>query len=98
MKAILNKETEKAVNITFQVELYGENFTIKNQWIPKSQIEIISTENGILEFNTKNDWILNAKVKEYCKYINDIFDGNVKIEIKTYLSNINNVVVDYCWA
>src|SRR5690348_8739078 len=97
MKAQINKETEKAINVTFVCEIYGENFTIKNAWLPKSQIEIISTENNILEFKPKNDWILDSKVKDYCKYVAETFAPNIKQEIKTYLSAINSVKIDFCW-
>ena len=97
MKAQFNKETEKAINLTFKVELYGEEVTIKNVWFPKSQINVESIENGIVEFMPKNNWILNAKVKDYCKWVCENFQ-HVKSEVKTYMSPISNVVVDFCFV
>lgn len=95
--ATLNKETEKAVNISFGVEIYGECFTIKNVWFPKSMISIEKREEDKISFSVKNDWFLDKKVKEYCQAI--VERGyNVKHEIKTYLSRINNVVIDWCYA
>ena len=95
MQAIYNKETEKAVNITFVVELYGESLTVKNQWMPKSQINIKSIEDGVITFDTKNDWILDAKVRDYCKFVASL--GKCVSAVKTYLSPINNVTVTVCW-
>lgn len=83
--------------MTYGCEIYGENFTIRNQWFPKSQLDITSIEDGFIEFTTKNDWILDAKTKDYCRYIADTF-SNVKSEIKTYISNINNEKVTFCYA
>lgn len=94
--AILESETPKAVKITYCCEIYGENFTVKKQWIPKSLIEIVKVEDGTIWFVPKNDWILDKKTKEYCQWIADSFQ-NIKHEIKTYLSNINNVVIDFVW-
>ena len=97
MKALLNKQTEKAVNVSFKCELYGETFTVKSAWLPKSQIEIKSIgEDGVMEFDPKNDWILDAKTRDYCKFVADNF-ANVKSEVRTYLSPINNVKVDWVW-
>ena len=81
----------------YQCEIYGENFTVKSAWFPKSQIEIKSIEDGVIDFNPNNDWILDAKTKDYCKWVKDTF-SNVKSEIGTYLSNINNYSVDFCWV
>jgi len=97
MKAKILKETEKAIQLTFGCEIYGEHFTVKSAWFPKSQIEITSNIDGKIEFMPKNDWILNAKVREYCQYIAETFP-NVKTEIKLYLSGANNYKVDYCYA
>lgn len=95
--AKLNKETEKAINVTFKVNIYGELFTIKNVWMPKSMLTIEKAEEDIISFEVKNDWFLDKKVKEYCQSIVDM-GYSVKHEIKTYVSRINNVVVDWCWA
>lgn len=97
MKANLIKETEKAVCLTYVCEIYGEDFTCKKVWFPKSQIEIIGIENGVVEFEPKNDWILDVKTKDYCKFVNETF-GTVKSEIKTYLSRINCEKVTFCWS
>jgi len=97
MKAKLLKETEKAVQVTYCCEIYGEQFTVKSAWIPKSQIEIQSIEGDVLNFNPKNDWILDAKTKDYCKFVKDTFK-NVVVEVDTYLSNINSYRVEFCWV
>jgi hypothetical protein len=96
MKAQVNKETEKALRLTFLVDLYGEKFTIKNQWMPKSMIDIVSMEDGVLEFNPNNDWILDAKVKDYCRYVKQAY-SKVPKEVESYLSTENTVKVDLCW-
>ncbi len=96
MKAKLIKQTDNAVQVTYNCDIYGEVFTVKNVWLPKSQLEIISTENDVLEFNTKNDWILDSKTKEYCQWVVRTF-SNVVSEIKTYTSRINNYRVEYCY-
>ena len=100
--AVIEKETEKAFCLSFVVDLYGEDFTIKKQWFPKSQIEAIRTYdndfgNKCLVFQPKNDWILNAKTRDYCKWVAETFP-NIKHEVKTYLSVINSVTVTWCHA
>ena len=100
--AIIEKETEKAYQLSFVVDLYGEDFSIKKVWMPKSQIEAIRTfindfGHKVLVFQPKNDWILNAKTRDYCKYVASMFE-NIKHEVKTYLSGINNVTVTWCHA
>lgn len=95
--ATLNKETEKAVNISFGVEIYGELFTIKNVWMPKSMLQIAEVKDDIISFEIRNDWFLDKKVKEYCQRVVDA-GYRVKHEITTYLSRINNVVIDWCNA
>ena len=98
--AIIEKETEKAYQLSFVVDLYGEDFSIKKVWMPKSQIDSIRTfindfGHNVLVFQPKNDWILNAKTRDYCKYVASMFD-NIKNEVKTYLSGINNITVTWC--
>ncbi len=88
MKAIFNKQTEKAINISYVCEIYGEFFKVKNVWFPKSQLDIKLITDSVVEFEPKNNWILDVKTKEYCRYMAETF-GNVKSEIQTYLSNIN---------
>ena len=100
--AKIEKETDKAYCLSFVVDLYGEDFCIKKVWMPKSQIEAIRTYeneagNKCLVFQPKNDWIINAKTRDYCKWVAETFP-NVKSEVKTYLSNINNVTVTWCHA
>ncbi|MBQ9658462.1 MAG: hypothetical protein IJV31_06820 [Clostridia bacterium] len=89
--------TERAINVTFKVQIYGELFTIKNVWLPKSMLKIVSEDNDIISFEVKNSWFLDKKVKEYCKGIVEA-GYRVKHEITTYLSGINNIVIDYCNA
>ena len=72
-------------------------FVVKSAWMPKSQIEINSTEDGVIDFTPKNDWILDAKTKDYCRYVAETL-GNVKSEIATYLSRINTEKIDFCWV
>lgn len=100
--AKIEKETEKAFCLSFVVDLYGEDFSIKKQWFPKSQIEAIRTYDNdfghkCLVFQPKNDWILNAKTRDYCKWVSETLQ-NVKHEVKTYLSGINSVTVTWCHA
>jgi len=100
--AIIEKETEKAFCLSFVVDLYGEDFSVKKVWIPKSQISAIrvytnASGRNSLVFQPKNDWILNAKTRDYCKWIAETFQ-NVKREVKTYLSAINSVTVTWCHA
>lgn len=90
--AILEKETDKAVCLTYSAEIYGELFTVKKQWFPKSLLDIKEVQNGTIWFIPKNNWILDKKTKEYCQWVAESFP-NVKHEIKTYLSNINNEVI-----
>jgi len=97
MKAKFVKETEKAICMSYTCEIYGELFRIKNVWFPKSQITISSIEENVVEFEPKNDWILDAKTKDYCRKIAETFD-HVKTEISTYLSRINSEKVTWCWA
>lgn len=91
--AKVEKETEKAYCLTFSAEIYGEYFTVRKVWMPKSQVTIHKSENDTIWFVPNNDWILDAKCKEYCKYVAETFD-NVKSEIKTYLSRINSEKVE----
>lgn len=95
MKAKILKQTEKAIQINYCVEIYGEQFKIKN-WFPKSLLKIESIENDVIDFVPLNDWILDVKTKEYCRDIANNFN-QVKIEIKTYLSNINTLKIVFCW-
>ena len=94
---IKQNDRERAINVTFKVQIYGELFTIKNVWLPKSMLKIVSEDNDIISFEVKNTWFLDKKVKEYCKGIVEA-GYSVKHEIKTYLSGINFVVVDWCNA
>ena len=94
--AKINKETEKALNLNFNVELYGGTFLIQNVWFPKSMIKEVSREYEKISFEMVNNWFLDKKIKEYCQKI--IGQGySIRNEIKTYLSPINNVVVDWCY-
>ena len=95
--AILESETPKAVKITYCCEIYGENFTVKKQWFPKSQLDIVKVEDGTIWFVPKNDWILDKKTREYCSWVAESFPNAVKREIKTYLSQINNEKITLVW-
>ena len=95
--AKVERETEKAIQLTFVAEIYGETLTIKKQWFPKSQLTIHKQEDGKVWFTANNNWIIDKKVKEYCKYVAETF-SNVKHEIKTYLSPINNEVIEQVFA
>lgn len=95
--AKVERETEKAIQLTFVAEIYGETFTIKKQWFPKSQLTIHKQEDGKVWFTANNNWIIDKKVKEYFKYVAETF-SNVKHEIKTYLSPINNEVIEQVFA
>lgn len=95
--AKVTKETEKAYQLSYVAEIYGEQFTIKGQWFAKSQIEVKKVEGDTIWFVPKNDWILDANTKKYAQYIAATF-ANVKSEIKTYLSRMNNekITIVYC--
>ena len=95
--ALVEKETEKAYLLSFCVEVYSAQLTIKKQWMPKSQINVEKTEEGKIYFTCKNNWILNAKVKDYCKFVCETF-ANVSNSIKLYMSEANNENVSFCWA
>lgn len=95
--AKVERETEKAIQLTFVAEIYGETFTIKKQWFPKSQLTIYKQEDGKVWFTANNNWIIDRKCKDYFKYIAETF-SNVKSEIKTYLSAINNEVIEQVFA
>lgn len=97
MRAKINRETEKALNLTYMVEIYGEFFTCKNVWFPKSMIEETSRDGAVIFFGLVHNWYLDKKTKEYCKGISDA-GFPLKSEIKTYLSNINNEIVTECWC
>ena len=90
--AKITNETEKAYQLTYNVEIYGEVFEIKGQWFAKSQIDVKKIENGVIWFLPKNDWILDANTKKYAKFVATTFK-NVKSEIRTYLSNINDIKI-----
>lgn len=90
--ARIEKETEKALQLTFSVVLYGADFVIRKQWMPKSMINEVCREDDRIFFTPKNDWILDKKTREYCAYVAETFD-NVRNEIKTYLSRINTEVI-----
>lgn len=95
--AKITKETEKAYQLSYIAEIYGEQFTIKGQWFAKSQIEVKKVEGDTIWFVPKNDWIIDANTKKYVQFVANTF-SNVKSEIKTYLSKINNekVTMVYC--
>lgn len=94
--AIINKETEKAINVTFQISLYGESPIVKNVWFPKSCIEIEKIESNIISFNCKYDWFLTKKVKEYCQKIAEVYE--VAGWVKTFTSPINNETIESCYT
>lgn len=95
--ARLEAETEKAVKLTFVVHLYGSDFVVRGQWLPKSMLNIMKVEDGKIFFTAKNNWILDKKTRDYCKYVSETF-SNVKSEVKTYLSRINTEVVEQVFA
>lgn len=93
MKAKILKETEKAIQISYKVEISCETYHVKSVWMPKSQIEIKSVEGDIMDFEPKNDWILTAKTKDYIKYVESMF--HLKYEVERFL--YTNSKVDFCW-
>ena len=90
--AIIEKESEKAICLTYSADIYGEWFTIKKQWLAKSMIMEYQRKDNKIWFTANNDWILDRKTKDYCKWVAENF-SNVCHEIKTYLSNINNLII-----
>lgn len=91
--AKVEKETDKAYQLTFVADIYGKSFVIKKQWMPKSLIEVKKIDGDTVWFTAKNNWIIGKKCKDYCKYVADMFT-NISSEIKTYLSRTNNLVVE----
>ncbi len=90
--AKINKETEKAILMQFGCWV-NDLCTWVTAWMPKSQITEISRENDIMTFDVKNDWILDAKVKDYVTYLST--SGELAEEHRNYLSAINAEKVEY---
>lgn len=90
--ARVSKESEKAYQLSYVAEIYGEDFTVKGQWFAKSQIEVHKREGDIIWFTPKNDWIIDAATKKYAQFVSNMF--SVKSEIKTYISRINTFKVE----
>lgn len=88
--AVIDKETEKAYQLSYVAEINGEFFSVKKQWFAKSQLDVLKIEDGKMWFVPKNDWILDANTRKYAEYVASIFP--VKSEIKTYLSMRNDKV------
>ena len=82
--AKIHKESEKAYQLSYVADIYGESFAVKNVWFAKSQLEIHKKENDVIWFVPKNDWVLDANTRKYAQSIADMFP--VKSEIKMYLS------------
>ena len=94
--ALILKETEKAMMIQFGCWLYETCVTVKT-WMPKSQINIVERDADKISFEAKNDWILDAKVKDYVKYIDSV-GGNLSQEMRLYISGANSEKVKYVFA
>ena len=94
--ALILKETEKAMMIQFGCWMYEQSVTVKT-WMPKSQINIVEREGGKMKFEAKNNWILDAKVKDYVKYIDSI-GGNLSQEMRLYISGANSEKIEYVFA
>lgn len=94
--AILLKETEKAIFVTFGADVYEKCVTIKT-WLPKSQVEIEKKEGEKIYFELKNNWLLGAKIMDYAKYL-DSKGYNMPSELRTYLGVGHNEDIEYCYA
>ena len=89
------KETEKAYQLTFICWINEVSQKITT-WIPKSMIKLNGTKGDKIEFEFKNSWFLDKKVKEYCQFLKD--KGVAGSNIESYLSPISHEFVDYCFA
>ena len=67
MLATIVKETEKAICLTYNVEVSGELLTLKNIWWPKSCISLQGEHNGKTIVVSKYEWMVAKKAQEYCK-------------------------------
>lgn len=96
MKARINKETEKAINLTYGCEIYEEIRTVKNVWFPKSVFtKIEKLEDNKVEIEWKYLWMLDKKTKEY---FSEFPEDMRSRDIRNYLSKINSERVEFCWA
>lgn len=95
------KETEKAVYIKFAAWV-GEKIAVVKAWMPKSQIEIVEIKGDKIYFNTKNNWILGAKVRDYVKYVCENEYANcaqqVLPDFTTFLHFGRNEEIDRCFC
>lgn len=93
--AKLIKETEKAYQLAF-VCWINEVSQRVTTWVPKSMLTVNSKNDDKIEFEFKNSWFLDKKVKEYCQFLKE--KGIAGSHIESYLSPISNESVDYCFA
>ena len=94
------KETEKAIQVTFKCEVFMAQLTVKSAWLPKSQLNIDSIKDGIMNFTPKNAWIMDEKVKDYLKFLAEVRGGEEHLcrEFQLMLSPASGQgVIDDCW-
>lgn len=94
--AKLIKETEKAIFVEFGVWVYEACVTVKT-WLPKSQLTIVENKDGKISFETKNNWLLGAKVRDYAQFL-DKNGYNMMPELRNFLALGSNEDVEYCFA
>ena len=94
--ALVLRETEKALQIKFGCCIYESIISVKT-WIPKSQIEIFDRDHDKITFMPKNDWIIDAKVRDYIKFLKSA-NCSLSSDLQLYLSNINCEKVDFVYA
>lgn len=94
--AKLIKETEKAIFVEFGAWVYEACVTVKT-WLPKSQLTIVENKDGKISFETKNNWLLGAKVRDYAQYL-DKNGYNMMPELRNFLALGSNEDVEYCFA
>lgn len=96
--AKLIKQTEKAIFVEFCCFLIDDTALRMKTWLPKSQLKDINElEDGKISFETKGDWLIGAKVRDYAKYLRD--NGyELGQGLRELLAIGNNNDIEYCFA
>ncbi len=96
--AKLIRQTEKAIFVEFVVFLIDDTTLRMKTWLPKSQLKDINElEDGKISFETKGNWLLGAKVRDYAKYLRD--NGyELGRGLRGLLDIGRNDDIEYCFA
>lgn len=96
--AKLIKQTEKAIFVEFRCFLIDDSTLRIKTWLPKSQLKDINElEGGKISFETKGNWLLGAKVRDYAKYLRDN-DYKLGEGLRELLAIGHNDDIEYCFA